>query len=189
VTKYFCIIDFEAQCGSDGWNKINRMEIIEFASIFTDKNFKILGEFNEFVQPILFPELTEYCKNLTTIKQEDIDKASTFDKVLIRFKNYMNIINPNKDNFLFCSWGNYDLRQLKSDCELHNIQYPFNDNHCNLKDVVSKKLKIGKSKMGMDKVLEHLNLKLDGIHHRGIDDCRNILKICRKSQISIKEML
>jgi inhibitor of KinA sporulation pathway (predicted exonuclease) len=33
--------------------------------------------------------------------------------------------------------------------------------------------------MGMDKMLDYLKLPLDGHHHSGIDDCRNIAKICR----------
>jgi len=32
----------------------------------------------------------------------------------------------------------------------------------------------------MDKMLEYLNLTLDGKHHSGIDDCRNISKILGK---------
>lgn len=180
-------IDMEASCGDNGWNKSNKMEIIEFAAIFTDKNFNVIKEFDEFVQPIIHPVLTKYCKDLTTIKQSDVDNADMFEDVLKRFVGCMNTISSNKNDFLFCSWGKYDLKQLSEDCELHNIQYPFNDNHCNLKDVVCKK--IGIKRKGMESVLAHLKLSLDGIHHRGIDDCRNILKICRKSQICLKDML
>ena len=184
---HYCVLDLEASCGDNGWNKSNRMEIIELACVFTDKNFKVVQEFDEFVQPIENPVLTDYCKNLTTIKQSDIDKADTFTYVVHRFKKCMNEISGDKNDFLFCSWGRYDYNQLKSDCELHNVQYPFNENHCNLKDVVAKKLKIKKCEM--EQVLEKLGLTLDGTHHIGIDDCRNILKICRKSQITRRDMI
>jgi inhibitor of KinA sporulation pathway (predicted exonuclease) len=30
---------------------------------------------------------------------------------------------------------------------------------------------------GLDQALDHLRMKLDGTHHRGIDDARNIAKI------------
>jgi inhibitor of KinA sporulation pathway (predicted exonuclease) len=187
--KYYIIIDFEAVCGDNGWNKSNRMEIIEFAAIFTDKNFKVIKEFDEFIQPVENPILTDYCKNLTTIKQADVDNADTFDKVLSRFVSYMKSISQNKDDFLFCSWGRYDLKQLTSDCELHNVQYPFNHLHCNLKEITAKKVGCGKKHNGMENMLKYLGLTLDGTHHRGIDDCRNILKICRKSQLSLKDMI
>lgn len=189
MTKYFAISDWEATCSDNGWNKSNRMEIIEFASIITDINFNVKKEFDMFVQPILNPQLSDYCKNLTTIQQTDIDKASTFAIILSKFKECMRKISTVNDDFLFCSWGRYDEKQLRSDCELHNVKYPFNDMHCNLKEVVAKKLKIGKKHKGMESMLKYLGLSLDGTHHRGIDDCRNILKICRKAQLCVGDML
>ena len=189
MVKYLVCIDFESTCDDNGWNKSNRMEIIEFAGIMTDINFNVIGEYDKFVQPILNPTLSDYCKNLTSIKQFDVDRAKTFDKVWEDFKEWMSKTSLIKDDFLFCSWGNYDEKQLRSDCELHNVQYPFNGSHCNLKDIVTRKLKLGKGCRGMEKVLNRMGLTLDGIHHRGIDDCRNILKICRKSNIGLREML
>ena len=189
LPKFFLVADWESSCGDNGWNKSNRMEIIEFAAIFVDKNFKVIKEFDEFIQPIEHPILTDYCKNLTTIKQSDVDNALTFDKVLNKFRGCMNEISGDKNDFLFCSWGRYDQKQLTSDCELHNAMYPFNDMHCDLKGVITKKLGLGKKCRGMENVLKHMGLTLDGIHHRGIDDVRNILKICRKSQITPREMV
>ena len=35
-------------------------------------------------------------------------------------------------------------------------------------------------KGGMKRMLDGLKLKLEGHHHSGIDDCRNIVKICHE---------
>lgn len=187
--RLFAIVDFESTCGDDGWNHNNRMEIIEFACSVTDKNFNVIGEFDEFVQPICFPVLTEYCTNLTTIKQSMIDDADTFDKVLYRFKDFLSHLSDDNDDILFCSWGNFDKNQLLKDCDLHNVRYPFNDHHCNLKSLVASKIKMSQNMASMNVVLDKLSLTLDGIHHRGIDDVRNIIKICRKAQLRMGDMM
>jgi inhibitor of KinA sporulation pathway (predicted exonuclease) len=45
------------------------MEIIEFSAIILNlETNKFEGEFHTFVKPILKPQLTEFCKDLTGIK-------------------------------------------------------------------------------------------------------------------------
>ena len=191
--KYFSCIDLEASCWEktdSGGDSVNhQMEIIELACVVTDKNFNEIARFDKFVQPILHPDLSDYCTNLTTIKQQDVNNAETFDKVHKSFVQWIRTISEDKNDFLFCSWGKYDEKQLRQDCALHNLIYPFNDEHCNLKNVVAKKVGAGKKHRGMKAMLEYLKLPLEGTHHRGIDDVLNILKICRRSQITLRDMI
>ena len=85
-----------------------------------------------------------------------------------------------KNDVLFCSWGFYDRHQLEKDCERYKINSNFISNHISLKHQfhnVDKKHTISTKGMGMTKALRILNIPLDGIHHRGIDDAKNIAKI------------
>ncbi|MGB6297955.1 MAG: 3'-5' exonuclease, partial [Rivularia sp. (in: cyanobacteria)] len=102
----------------------------------------------------------------------DVDTAPTFREVIPHFQKWIDLYPKN----IFCSWGNYDKRQFIQDCQFHNVNYPFGGEHQNIKKEFS--LYLGnKKKFGMMQALEKLGIELQGIHHRGIDDARNIAAI------------
>jgi inhibitor of KinA sporulation pathway (predicted exonuclease) len=148
------------------------MEIIEIGAVVVDaKTLEVVDEYTSFIKPILNPRLTEFCKELTTITQKEIDSAKGYKEVLEAFKAWY----EQYEDFLFCSWGEYDKHQFKLDCKLHNVAYPFNDEHLNIKKAFAKKQDI--KPCGLDKALSHVGLELEGTHHRGIDDARNMARL------------
>jgi len=71
------IFDLEATCWKSG-NK-DKMQAIEFGAVQLDQcTLKIVSEFQRFVRPTLEPVLSEFCKELTGIKQEDVNDAEPF---------------------------------------------------------------------------------------------------------------
>jgi inhibitor of KinA sporulation pathway (predicted exonuclease) len=145
------------------------MEIIEIGAVMVDaKSLKIVDEYEIFIKPILNPTLTTFCKTLTTITQKDVDEAVGYKEALENFKNWYS----RYDNFLFCSWGDYDRNQFKLDSALHNVAYPFGEEHLNIKKAFAKVQ--GVKPCGLDEALNHVGLELVGTHHRGIDDARNM---------------
>ncbi|WP_372370388.1 exonuclease domain-containing protein [Candidatus Uabimicrobium sp. HlEnr_7] len=171
--KTYIILDFEATCSNDGKVPRNEMEIIEFGVVAVDyKSLEAIDEFQRFVQPVRHNLLTNFCQELTTIQQKDVDNADGFSRVLAEFKEWLaQFSSP-----IFCSWGGYDKKQLLHDCAYHKVEYPFDKEHINLKNVFSKNQKI-KKRFGMKKALEKANITLEGTHHRGIDDARNMVKL------------
>ena len=165
------ILDLEASCWKDRSVK-KQNEIIEIGAIKVDGNGKIISEFSEFVKPKLNPELSNFCKELTTIEQSDIDSADTFDKVLDRFTKWIKLDEP----YILCSWGFYDKNQFAKDCDLHKLDKNWLNNHISLKHQYANIKKLDKA-IGMEGALKLEGFELDGTHHRGIDDARNILKI------------
>jgi inhibitor of KinA sporulation pathway (predicted exonuclease) len=77
---------------------------------------------------------------------------------------------------VFCSWGDYDRRQLEADCLRHRLPYPMPGRHVNLEALFSATLGLRK-KLGMAEALRQVGLDLHGTHHRGIDDARNIARL------------
>jgi inhibitor of KinA sporulation pathway (predicted exonuclease) len=145
------------------------MEIIEIGAVMVDaKSLKIVDEYEIFIKPILNPTLTTFCKTLTTITQKDVDEAVGYREALENFKNWYS----RYDDFLFCSWGDYDRNQFKLDSALHNVAYPFSEEHLNIKKAFAKVQ--GVKPCGLDEALNHVGLELVGTHHRGIDDARNM---------------
>lgn len=165
------VVDLEATC----WRLRTfpkKQEIIEIAAARIDKMGEIRDEFDAFVRPVKHPELSPFCTELTTIRQQDVDQAETFPKVWERFCAWVG--KPVETCLM--SWGGYDDRQMRQDCALHSLEYPF-DNHRNLKLEFSAQY--GTKPRGMAEALRRLNLPLEGQHHRGRDDVRNIVRIYR----------
>lgn len=73
----YVVLDFEATCWSDN----DEHEIIEWPMALLDlKNKKIASEFMSFVKPKR-SELSDFCKNLTSITQDQVDSAPGFLEV------------------------------------------------------------------------------------------------------------
>lgn len=181
----YIIFDLEATCWEN--DKSRPSEIIEIGAVMLDENLEIVSEFQTFVKPILNPILSDFCRGLTSIRQLDVDNAPTFKEALKAFQDWMG-----KDVQL-CSWGFYDKKQFKSNCERHKLPTNWISKHISIKHqhgqmVVQQMKETGESNskikrfergVGMETALRMLNLSLDGTHHRGIDDARNIAKIFR----------
>lgn len=198
--KDLFIIDLESTCYEDERRsqkfkhekkpKNFFSEIIEFGIVVLDtKSFTIKEEYQSFVKPILFPKLSDFCIDLTTITQEEVDKAKTLAEVIKEVKQVYQ-----KYDCVFASWGHYDKGQIKNVCERFRVPFPFNDDHISLKHehgkiLMEKMKKKGKREeeysrfergVGMGRALKDYKIHLEGTHHRGIDDARNISKIATK---------
>ena len=71
----YIVIDFEATCSDKNEFPREEMEIIEFAALCVREDFSSAFLFDSFVRPVRNPVLTEFCKNLTSITQGDVDNA------------------------------------------------------------------------------------------------------------------
>jgi len=60
-----------------------------------------------------------------------------------------------------------------------NVSYPFSPSHINIKTLFALKMKLS-HELGMADALEMLSIPLEGVHHRGVDDARNIAKILNR---------
>lgn len=170
---YYVIVDLEATCWENGTNP-SRMEIIEIGAVLLEaSNTQPSKEFSQFVKPIAESVLSAFCTQLTSIQQRDVDNAEYFYQV---FPAFLDWIGP--EPFTLCSWGAYDLNQFRTDCQRHGISFPTTfEQHINLKKAFAQWKRV--KPCGMKAALAMLNLPLEGQHHRGIDDARNIAKIAQ----------
>lgn len=168
---HYIICDLEATCWADA-RRLERMEIIEIGAVkLAAAGGPVLGEFSAFVRPLLQPTLSDYCRELTAITQADVDNADLFPVVLERFLAWMG-----EPPLGFCSWGQYDLNQLRQDCDRHNLDFPNHfAHHLNVKNVWAKWQ--GVKPRGLARALRLMGMELEGRHHRGMDDARNIARI------------
>lgn len=167
----YIIIDLEATCW-EGAGHRDKMEIIEIGAVrLAGAAGPIVDEFSRFVRPAVEPKLSDFCRKLTSIRQEDVDSADDFPAVFSEFACWVGGVD-----FFLCSWGNYDLNQLRQDCRRHAIDLPPSfERHINLKEEFARQR--GAKPCGMARALKMAGLPLQWTHHRGIDDAKNIAKL------------
>jgi inhibitor of KinA sporulation pathway (predicted exonuclease) len=158
------VLDIEATCWKD---RDLGSEVIEIGAVRDDGE-----EFQAFIKPTKNPLLSDYCKELTHITQEQVDSAEKFHEVVKRFIAWAG-------DRMIVSWGDYDKFMLKRQYKEYFNGGEWFFEHMNLKKVWAKLNKLPKG-MGMARALEKEQIPLEGTHHRGIDDARNIFKIWQK---------
>lgn len=170
----YIIFDLEATC--DNNNDSFEKEIIEIGAVKISDTFEVVDTFNMFIRPVLNPILTTFCKELTSIEQQDVDESSLFPEVINSFKKWVQ-----EDDYILMSWGDFDKNQLKKDCMLHGVRHNWiTFKHVNLKQLHAERVLLKKKGVGMKKALQLSNLPLDGTHHRAIDDALNMTTIFLK---------
>ncbi len=171
---YYLIVDLEATCTNDGSFPSEEMEIIEIGAVRQHAlTLEMEDAFQTFVRPVRHPQLTEFCRQLTSISQHDVDAAPLFPQALQTFRDWFSGYD-----ICFASWGAYDRKQFLQDCEYHGVEYPFPPEHLNVKAAFSE-LRNTRHRYGLGQAMKKLGLRFDGTPHRGIDDARNIARLVR----------
>jgi len=159
------VVDIEATCweDEDPRRSLQRSisEVIEIGAVKIGRDFKRVSEFSKFIRPLKNPMLSDYCKNLTTITQEQVDSADCFDTVWKEFLDWCG------DDCVMASWGQYDINQLSrqsADCKLQ-----CNFAHINMKD------KFGGRGLGV--TARSLGIDFSGPQHRALVDARAVADI------------
>lgn len=193
-------IDIECTCDSPV--QIYPMEVIELACVKLDisshpdtKAAQKRSPFNEsqifhsYVRPVINPELTLFCQDLTGIMQSTVESAEPLDKVLpelIAWMREQGLIDDNygkKKNFAFASCGNFDLQMLSpiiKDCLFNgNLEIPIY-----FTEWINVKKTFLNHKREWPKNLYHmmdlLNEAPEGRLHSARDDSKNLARVVER---------
>ena len=98
----YLILDLESTCADDNSIKDEDREIIEIGAVMIEKSSgKVVDQFQSFIKPTVHKKLTDFCTELTTITQKDVDDADGFIDVMEEFTKWFS----GYKNFTFASWG------------------------------------------------------------------------------------
>ncbi|NP_001018450.1 3'-5' exoribonuclease 1 [Danio rerio] len=177
---YICVVDFEATCEEN--NPPDYLhEIIEFPMVLIDTHtLEIVDSFQEYVKPVLHPQLSEFCVKLTGITQEMVDEAKTFHQVLKRAISWLQEKElGTKYKYMFLTDGSWDMGKfLHTQCKLSRIRYPqFARKWINIRKSYGNFYKVPRTQTKLICMLENLGMEYDGRPHCGLDDSRNIARI------------
>lgn len=174
------VLDFEATCQRGA--PPAPQEVIEFPSVLVSlREQAVVDSFSSFVRPVHHPQLSEFCRQLTSIGQKDVDAAPAFPEVLARHQAWLAGHGLTEENFAFVTCGDWDLvAMMPRQCAAAGISVVtlprMYRRWINIKRVFTDTIRKSRS-YGMTSMLNTLKLPLMGTHHRGIDDCQNIARI------------
>ncbi|WP_130733880.1 3'-5' exonuclease [Flavobacterium sp. J27] len=172
TTDKIIIIDLEATCWNGPVPKGQVNEIIEIGVCVLDTHTGNISKNKGILIQPEYSTVSPFCTELTTITSDLLEREGvSFDEAIaILEEEYQ------ADTYTWASYGQYDLNMLKKQCHFRKIDYPMGSQHINVKEWFSDVRGLRK-KVGMNGALEILGIPLEGTHHRGVDDAKNIAKI------------
>lgn len=170
-TDKVLVVDLEATCWETREESArNNSEIIEIGVVLYNIKTKQIEKAEGIIVKPRESTVSEFCTKLTTLTQEDVDKGIDIAQAMSRlFRQY------DAKNYPWISYGDYDRNMIQRQCTRFGIKNPMSDAHTNIKQEFAR-IK-GVKPCGMEKALTLLNIPLEGTHHRGVDDAKNITKI------------
>jgi 3'-5' exoribonuclease 1 len=172
MNNIYIVYDLEATC----WDipVEYKSEIIEIGAVKIIEK-QIVDEFSMFIKPVMQPILSDFCKSLTHISQEDVDTAELFPVVVSKFQAWAG------DAHKFGAWGYYDRNQLEKDSKQHGLPtvWLHKRNHFNIKQRYLH-LKGFQKGCPLGVALTNEGLVFEGTPHRALADALNTAKIFLK---------
>lgn len=180
-TQYnLLIVDLESTCwGSrqtpDGEpQSVHNMEVIEIGCALANRQGDIGRTASFLVRPKRHPHLSDFCVQLTGVNQSMVDAAPAFPEAISAMNNWLGEL---PDDFVWCSWGNYDRQHLEAQSLLDGAGPIISHRpHLNLKRIW-RRTTGQKKKNGLRHALAFHDLAFEGNPHRGIDDAKNIVHL------------
>lgn len=175
------VIDLESTCWKTGEKPEDEIsEIIEIGFQIIDMaDLRLLHGGGILVRPE-HSTVSEFCTELTGHTQENLDKRGV--SALAAFTTMRGL---GMHKMPWASWGNYDRNMIDSSVRAHDMQRrlgdpemlrPVSAKHLNVKTLYAWGANLERE-VGMDVALRQLGMKLEGRHHNGADDAKNIARI------------
>lgn len=168
----YIILDLEASC----WQNegiVREQEIIELAACMINEYGDLVKKFTRVVRPVIHPKLSNYCKRLTGISQDEVEKAKEYNSVLNEFLEWC---EWDGDKLNIYTWGNKDYELI---CKM-NDNYKLDEDWCkpfiDMKYAYSKLMNLNKA-LSLDKVLLIEGFEFEGERHRALPDAYNLSKL------------
>ncbi|KAM4026301.1 ERI1 exoribonuclease 2 [Anomaloglossus baeobatrachus] len=189
---YLIVIDFESTC----WKDIKHygQEIIEFPAVLLNTSHgEIESEFHTYVQPQEHPVLSDFCTELTGIKQQQVDDGVPLKICLSQFSTWIQKLQKEKHIIFpsvsptpttseqkmcgFVTWSDWDLGVcLLYECRRKQLRKPdLLNSWIDLR--LTYKLFYNRRPKGLNGALQDVGIEFSGREHSGLDDSRNTARL------------
>ena len=165
------VVDVESTCWEGNSPVGEESEIIEIGYALLDTGSLEQTDNGSFLVCPTRSKVSLYCTELTTLIPEAVEDGITFEEACRLLKTRFD-----SRSRTWASYGDYDRRQFERQCVSFGVAYPFGPTHLNVKNMFAL-VHCLPHEVGMDEALRILGLHLEGTHHRGIDDAKNVARI------------
>lgn len=176
-TMNFVLFDLEATCWGPEEKNLRPQETIEIAALLVSETGKLISTFESLVRPKRCPTLSDFCRRLTGISQIDLNKSDTFPEVIEDFKEWIGLYDD--EDYLLCSWGEFDRELLIKDCKFHGMPHEWCLRHISLQKQHAKFKRL-KKEIGLHKAITLEGWEFEGEPHRAMTDTENMAQLFYK---------
>jgi inhibitor of KinA sporulation pathway (predicted exonuclease) len=173
ATEKVLVIDLEATCWeSNGAKPVDEQhEIIEVGWAVVDVPSNALLRTGTILVKPVHSCISTFCTQLTTITQELVDTEGVTLKEAFDFL----VDEVGSKSVSWASYGEYDKNMVRRQCRVFGLQYPFGETHTNVKTLFKEVYSGYRGNYGMATAYKAVFGKgIEGTHHRGGDDAKNI---------------
>ncbi|XP_071976634.1 ERI1 exoribonuclease 2 isoform X2 [Engystomops pustulosus] len=189
---YLIVIDFESTCWKD--TKHYGQEIIEFPAVLLNTSSGVIeSEFHTYVQPQEHPILSDFCTELTGIKQQQVDAGVPLKICLSQFSTWIQKLQKERAIVFpgllpthacaeqkmcgFVTWSDWDLGVcLLYECKRKQLRKPdILNSWIDLR--LAYKLFYNRKPQGLNGALQDVGIEFSGREHSGLDDSRNTARL------------
>lgn len=166
-------VDLEATCWEDEPYSPD-METIEIGAV----DLRTGETFETLVRPVIRPDLSPFCVELTHITQAMVDAAPPFREALAAFVEWSGL------DFAWYSWGDYDLTQLTRDVLRYHPQVHHRvawslGRHRNAKRMYERLT--GNRARGLGRTARRYGITFEGDQHRALPDALVVAKLINET--------
>ncbi len=172
--KQYVFFDFEMLCSNRGMPFAN-MEGIRLGAVKYNLETKEIAYFDRFIKPKQSKPLSQFCKSLTQINDEDLATANQFPVVFQDFVSWVDDINQSR----FFSWSVNDLLRLELDASSYDFPQAIITNikerYIDFQAIFTKR--VSKTNLSVENALALYQLRFEGEKHNPMFDAYNTLRI------------
>jgi DNA polymerase III epsilon subunit-like protein len=98
-------------------------EIIQIGAVKVNDSLEELGRFNEMIKPKFYTTMHPTVKNLTGIKNADIEKGGSFPDVIKAFREWCGTGADGRggEEFVFVTWSMNDLSMMRDNLTIYEL--------------------------------------------------------------------
>ena len=174
MRQFLNIIDLEATCWEGKPPPGQVSEVIEIGVTVLDLQTLERRQKRSIVVRPERSKVSAFCSQLTCWTPEAVAAGLSFVEACDVLRH-----EYHADSRPWASWGDYDWKMLRGQCERSGVPYPLSKRHTNAKKAFTEAHGL-KKRPGMAQALELVGLPLEGRHHNGADDTWNIAAIIAK---------
>jgi inhibitor of KinA sporulation pathway (predicted exonuclease) len=172
--KQMIFFDFEMLCSDNGM-AYDMMEAIRLGAVKYDLETESITYFDRYIRPENQEPLSDFCKALTGIDDQDLVDAYDFATVFEEFLAWVGGVKKSR----YFSWSPSDLTRLKIDAEKHEIPLrtitKIEKRYIDFQAIFKKR--VAKGNVSVEDALALYGLEFIGDKHHPMYDAYNTLRI------------